>query len=186
MALLPTGRSNRIAAGTIGTLATRTSQPMWCSSSHFDGAGGGVEAERAAAREDDRVDLVDHVERVEQIGFARARRAAALRRRRRARPRHRPGSPCSRWCRLASVKLPTLRPSTAVSVSLAAAIWTFRSARAPNRTTTHASDRAGVSARAIPHSGGPRANNVKKPRSAAAFSSDRVRAGHFGPAAYVR
>ena len=43
------------------------------------GAGGGVEAERAAAGEDDRVHLVDHVERVQQIRFARARRAAALR-----------------------------------------------------------------------------------------------------------
>ena len=39
----------------------------------------GVEAVGAAARQHDRVDLVDHVERIEQIGLARARRAAALR-----------------------------------------------------------------------------------------------------------
>ena len=119
-ALSPTGRSNRIAAGTIGTLAIRTSQPMWCSSSHFDSAGRRVETERAAAGQHDRVDLVDHVERVEQIGFARARRAAALATRRRGRLRRRRGSRCSRSVPPGSVKLPTLMPSTAVKVPLGA------------------------------------------------------------------
>ena len=38
-----------------------------------------VEPVRAAAGEDDRVDLVHHVQRVEQIRLARPRRAAALR-----------------------------------------------------------------------------------------------------------
>src|SRR5207253_1265156 len=33
--LLPTGRSNRIAAGTIGTLPEPVGQPMLCSSSHL-------------------------------------------------------------------------------------------------------------------------------------------------------
>ena len=40
-------------------------------------AAGGVETERAAAGEDDRVHLVDRVDRIEQLGLARARRRAA-------------------------------------------------------------------------------------------------------------
>ena len=38
----------------------------------------GIEAERAAAREHDGVDLVDHVQRIEQVGFPSAGGAAAL------------------------------------------------------------------------------------------------------------
>ena len=52
---------------------------MLCSSSQRTVAGRRLEAERAAAGEDDGVDLVDHVERVQEIRFARAGRAAALR-----------------------------------------------------------------------------------------------------------
>ena len=37
-----------------------------------------VEAVRAPPREDHRIDLVNHVERIEEIGFARPGRAAAL------------------------------------------------------------------------------------------------------------
>ncbi len=44
-----------------------------------DDAARRVEAERAPAGERDRVHLVDHVQRVEQVGLARAGRAAALR-----------------------------------------------------------------------------------------------------------
>ncbi len=44
-----------------------------------DGACGGFEAECAAASEHDRVHFVDHIERVQEIRFARAGRAAALR-----------------------------------------------------------------------------------------------------------
>ena len=78
-ALLPIGRSNRIAAGTIGTLATPHVPADVVFLEPLRRAGCRVEAERAAARQDDRVDLVDHVERVEQIRLARPRRAAALR-----------------------------------------------------------------------------------------------------------
>ena len=37
---------------------------------------GGIEAERAAAGQDDRVHLVDRVDGIEQIGFTRARARA--------------------------------------------------------------------------------------------------------------
>ncbi len=80
-----------------------------------------VEPEGAAAGQHDRVDLVHHVQRIEEIRFARARRAAALRhaaRRRRPRPR---GSPCSPVGRSVSVKWPTLMPSTAVRPLVGAA-----------------------------------------------------------------
>jgi hypothetical protein len=40
---------------------------------------GDVEPECAAARENDRVDLVDHVQRIQQVGFARSGGGAALR-----------------------------------------------------------------------------------------------------------
>ena len=43
-----------------------------------DGSGRRVEAERAAAGKDHGVHLVNHVERIEEIGFARPGRAAAL------------------------------------------------------------------------------------------------------------
>ena len=41
------------------------------------GAGRRVEPERASAGEDDGVHLIDHVQRVEQIGLARSRCAAS-------------------------------------------------------------------------------------------------------------
>ena len=83
-------------------------------------AGRRVEAERAAAGEDDGVDLLDHVERIEQVRLARARA------RRRARRRRRPRPVLTRITvqpvgRSVSVKWPTLMPSTAVSVMLSAA-----------------------------------------------------------------
>ena len=76
---LPNRRSNRIAAGTIGTtpVADLPADVVLFEIAHH--ALRRVEAEGAAAGEHDRVDLVDHVERIEQVRFARARRAAALR-----------------------------------------------------------------------------------------------------------
>ena len=111
-----TPRSNRIAAGTIGTTPRRRRASRCC-------------ARRASARRpvaasspnalppasDDRVDLVDHVDGIEEIRLARAR----ARRRAATTPPTAP-SPSTRITvqpvgRSASVKWPTLMPSTAVS-----------------------------------------------------------------------
>ena len=112
----PTGRSKRMAAGTIGTLrACRTSSPCCCSSRQRTAPGRRVEPEGAAARQHHACTLSTMLRRVEQIGLARAGRAAALRRRRRRRRHPRPRSRCSRWAaRLSVIDAPTLSPSTAV------------------------------------------------------------------------
>ena len=73
----PLSRSNIIAAGTIGTRASRT----WKAAALFAeprlGAGRGVEAERRAAGQRDGVDALDRHRRIEQRAFARAGSAAA-------------------------------------------------------------------------------------------------------------
>src|SRR5204863_8189596 len=66
------GRYDRYVRGAGGPADVVLLEPAY-------GARGGLEAECAAACEDDRVDSVHQVQRVEQVGFARAGRAAALR-----------------------------------------------------------------------------------------------------------
>ena len=75
----PNPRSNRIAAGTIGNDAGARLEADVLLFEVFRDALGGVEAECAAAGEHDRVDSLDHVERIQKIGLARSRSAAALR-----------------------------------------------------------------------------------------------------------
>ena len=77
IAPLPTCKSYRIAAGTIGTTPALVEKPTCFSSRYFDDSVRGCQAEGAATGKHDGVNLLDEIRRVEQIGLAGARRAAA-------------------------------------------------------------------------------------------------------------
>ena len=66
-----------MAAGTIGTGPLSVRKPTASLLQVADHAGGGIEAEGAPAGEHDGVDAVDEVDRIEEVGLARARRRAA-------------------------------------------------------------------------------------------------------------
>ena len=73
----PFSRSNSIAAGTIGTRASRDLEAAALLAEPRLRAGRGVEAERRAAGKRNGVDALDRHRRIEQRAFARARSAAA-------------------------------------------------------------------------------------------------------------
>ena len=73
----PTPRSNRIAAGTIGTLATPRVVAEVALVEPAHDAAGRVEAEGAASGEDDRVHLLHVVDGIEEVRLPRPGRAAA-------------------------------------------------------------------------------------------------------------
>ena len=68
----PSQRSNSTAAGTIGTRAGPIGKAVAVLVEPAHHAAGGIEAERAAAGQQQRVHLVDEVARHQQIGLARA------------------------------------------------------------------------------------------------------------------
>ena len=74
---LPSPRSNRIAAGTIGNRPPREVEADAALLEMADDAARRVEAEGRAAREHDRVDFLDEVAGPQQIGLARAGSGAA-------------------------------------------------------------------------------------------------------------
>ena len=91
----PTPRSNRMAAGTIGTRARSDRKPMPSRSSQFTTPGGDVEAEGAAAGQHDGVHLLHGVQRVRGGRFRGCPEPRLGRRRRRPRRRG-PRRRCSR------------------------------------------------------------------------------------------
>ena len=70
-------RSNRMAAGTIGTLAPRHGEAATLFGEAGHRAGGGIEPEGRTAGQHQRVDALDGALEGEQVGLARSRRAAA-------------------------------------------------------------------------------------------------------------